>query len=280
MPMQPSIRVAAVQMSTEPLASNANRAKVVRLPHDAASAGAELAVFPELCNTGYLTGARLEDREALYRAAETIPGPTTEDLGQVGRDRNIHLVVGLAERDPRRLGVLHNTAVLLNNQGRIVGLYRKVHCAAEEKFCFHPGAGASAYQTELGSVGLMICYDSLFPELARRLALQGADLVCVPFNWVRVGDFTPGRLKRLIATRALENRTYFIGACKVGRWGDDLYLGASVVAGPSGEVLAEASSQEEEVVIATLQRDVLLRERLSWTPLRDRRPEAYGEQIG
>ena len=276
-PMQPEIRVAAVQMKSEPLASSANREKLIRLAHEAGQTGADLVVFPELCNTGYLTGTRLADREAFYAAAESIPGPTTKALGQVARQHNMYVVVGLAERDAQQLGVLFNTAVMLDRRGEVAGCYRKIHLAAEEKLVFNPGVKASILQTELGHIGLMICYDSLFPELARSLALQGADVVCVAFNWVKVGDFGSERLKRLIAARALENRTYFVAAAKVGGHKDDVYLGASLIAGPSGEVLAEAGGEDEEIVSATLRSDILLSERLSWTPLRDRRPVAYGE---
>jgi predicted amidohydrolase len=275
--MQPEIHVAAVQMMSEPLAPDANREKLAHLAHEAGLAGADLVVFPELCNTGYLTGTHLADREAFYEAAESIPGPTTQVLGQVARQHNMYVVAGLAERDAQQLGVLFNTAVMLDRQGEVAGCYRKIHLAADEKHIFYRGAKASIFQTELGNIGLMICYDSLFPELGRGLALLGADVVCVAFNWVKVGDFGSDRLKHLIATRALENRTFFVAAGKVGGYGEDVYLGVSLVTGPSGEVLAEATDQGEKIVSATLRSDSLLRDRLSWTPLRDRRPEAYGE---
>jgi predicted amidohydrolase len=240
----------------------------------------DLIVFPELANTGYVKGRLEEFNMQFIEQAEPIPGPTTDALGAVARQHSVHIVVGLAELHPHIPATLYNSAVLIDSEGQVVGVHHKLHIPAEEKHYFYPGSTTQVYYTALGTIGLLVCYDSEFPELPRLFSLQGAEILVGIYNWGwQVGTYGPGRLSRVAAVRALENKNFFIACGKVGVEDEHVFYGNSTIAGPDGEIMVESKPEHDEkesVLRACLKREQLLRERAINTTYRNRRPELYG----
>ena len=190
----------------------------------------DLACFPELVTTGY----------ALYegwpKAAEEIPGPTTDLLGKASREAGMYLVVGMPER---RGDKIHDSAVLVDPSGDVAGAYRKVHLWDRERSYFTRGDGFPTFGTKFGKIGIGICYDIEFPEAARAMALDGANLLLFPSaqprNMVR-------RLPVYAMSRASENCAYVAFANLIGREADLTYLGRSLITSPECKVLADIRS--------------------------------------
>ncbi|MEN3010000.1 MAG: nitrilase-related carbon-nitrogen hydrolase [Candidatus Bipolaricaulaceae bacterium] len=231
---------------------------------------ADLWVLPELCTTGY----QFRNREELEELAEPVPqGPTVRRLLALARQRGCHLVVGIAEAAGDRF---YNSALLLGPQG-VLAHYRKIHLFYEEKNLFAPGDRPLAV-AEVGAarVGLLICYDHLFPEVARTLALLGADLLAHPANLV-----IPGLGQLTMRVRALENRVFTVTANRIGteaRTGEALrFTGLSQVVAPDGQVLAQAPQDQEEVRAVEIDLHQARNKRLTRLNdvLADRRPEFY-----
>ncbi len=259
-------------------AKNAERmAALVRQVH--AEHGSELIVFPELANTGYLTGRDREFARRFALVAEPIPGPTTEAIGVAARAESVYVVAGICEASTQIPGTMYNAAVLIGPTGKVEGIHRKIHIPAEEKHYFHAGNTAEVYRTELGTLGLQVCADVRFPELSRIQALKGAEILCYAYNKPKnkrgVPDSSLPSLTWLTYTRAIENVLYAIAANRVGCEGDLAFDGSSVIVGPNGAVLAESRSEEEEVLVATLSREALLEERAYNPVFRDRQPSLY-----
>ncbi len=228
---------------------------------------ADLLVLPELCNSGYNFRSR---QEAWDTSEEIGDGPFLRHLASICRQRRMHIVSGLNERDGTRL---YNSAVLVGPQG-VIGRYRKLHLFLNEKDFFHPGdAGLPVFDIGLCRLGILICFDWIFPETWRVLALKGADVVCHPSNLV-----LPGLAQRGVPIHALMNRIYVVTGNRVGIEGNLTYTGQSLVADPLGDVLVQASPTGEEAGIA--EADVALARNKQVTPrndvLADRRPEEYG----
>lgn len=247
----------------------------------AADVGARLVVLPELCSSGYVFKGRAE----AYDLAEEVPGGgTTRAWESLARDRKIYVVGGIAEREGVRL---FNSAVLIGPEGYI-GKYRKMHLWYEEKLFFEPGdLGFPVYLTALGRIGMAICYDLWFPESLRLMAVQGADIVCVPTNWVPVPGWKKGQRPMavyLCLTGAHCNGVFVAAADRVGEEREQLFLGNSVIVDPTGRVLGgPGSSDREELVLAECD---LRRARKGkvWNELndilRDRRTDYYGATLG
>jgi predicted amidohydrolase len=232
---------------------------------------ADLIVLPELFNTGYLFVAQDEVRDL----GETVPGgKTTKALREVAAERNVHVVAGLIERSRRKY---YNAAVLVAPDGR-VETYRKIHLFNEEKRWFAPGDRPfQVYDLGICRVGIMICFDWLFPESMRILALQGADVVAHPANLV-----LPYCQDAMI-TRCLENRLFAVTANRVGtekRGGNFcLYTGRSQITGPHANLLCRASAADEEIGTALIDVEAVRNKRLNTynVLLEDRRVEFYGD---
>jgi predicted amidohydrolase len=232
---------------------------------------ADLLVLPELFDTGYL----FLYREEVARAAEPVPqGPTTQFLLRLAKETKTHLVAGLAEEDGQRL---YNSSVLASPQGW-ARTYRKSHLFVDEKSFYYPGdTGFLTFDIGEARLGLMICFDWIYPESVRVLALKGADIICHPANLV-----LPYCQKAMI-TRCLENGVFAITANRIGTEtrGDKslTYSGMSQITGPRGEVLCSAGPDEEVVGVAEIDplraRDKRVTERNDL--LADRRPELYGD---
>jgi predicted amidohydrolase len=230
---------------------------------------AELLVAPELALSGYLFGSRRE----VERLAEPLPGPATETLQRAARASGCHLVIGLAERAGRRL---FNSAALIGPQG-LLGRYRKLHLFAEEKLYFAPGdSGFPLFEVEGVKVGLLVCFDHMFPEAARTLALAGAQLICHPSNLVlpEYGQLTT-------RVRSIENRVFWVLANRHGReerHGRSLrYTGCSQITASDGRILARAEAEADAVQVVEIDPAEAVNKKV--TPYNDlfgdRRPEAY-----
>jgi len=235
------------------------------------SVRADLYVVPELFSTGYLFGSR----KALAHLAEPVPsGPTTRELIRFCRSEKCAIVAGVAERDGRKL---YNTAVLLGPAG-LIGKYRKTHLFNQEKLWFDPGnTGFQVWRYKKARIGLMICFDWIFPEAARVLALKGADIICHPSNLVLP------YCQCAMTTRSIENRVFTITANRVGkevRGNVELtFSGASQITDPKGNVLAIAPGGAAKIAIADIRPEEARNKKV--TPgnhiLRDRRPLYYRE---
>ena len=233
-------------------------------------AEADLWVLPELCNTGYLFRSRREV-EAL---AEEIPdGPSVRAWRELARKRKVHVVAGIAEKAD---GKVFNAAVLVRPSGKVSG-YRKAHLFDEEKRWFEPGdTGFEVYDLGEVRIGMMVCFDWIFPEVARILALKEADLICHPANLVL--PYCPDAM----VTRCVENRVFAVTCNRTGierRGGKALsFIGSSQIVDPKGRVLVRAGREEECVQVVAidpaLARDKQITERNEL--FEDRRVELYG----
>jgi len=281
-----TFKLAAVQMrmGADP-AVNLERA--VAKVRDAAARGAEIVVLPELFRSLYF--CQSEDH-AQFDLAEPIPGPSTEALAQVAREANVVIVASLFER--RAAGLYHNTAAMIDAGGALLGTFRKMHIPDDplyyEKFYFTPGdLGFRAFDTRVGRVGTLVCWDQWYPEGARLTALAGADLLTYPtaIGWhpaekAEHGAAQADAWRTIQRSHAIANGVYVAAVNRVGHEGPVAggieFWGGSFVCDPFGVVLAEASRTEEETLIVTCDRRRQEEVRRNWPFLRDRRIDAYG----
>ena len=266
-----------------------NRQRLAEHIGAAAKEGAQLVVLQELHNTPYFCQVENVDN---FDLAEPIPGPSTDFFGELARQHGIVLVISLFER--RAPGLYHNTAVVLEKDGTIAGKYRKMHIpddpAYYEKFYFTPGdMGFHPITTSVGKLGVQVCWDQWYPEGARLMALQGADLLIYPTAIGYESSDTPDEQTRqreawttVQRGHAVANGLPVITVNRVGHEADPsgqtkgiTFWGSSFVAGPQGELLAQASMQDEEVVVVTLDLHRSECVRRWWPFLRDRRIEAF-----
>ncbi len=280
-------RIGVVQMSCS-ADPNENLEKTIWRIRDAAGEGARIICLQELFRSEYF--CRAED-EAMFALAEPIPGPTTDSLAAVASETGAVIVAPLFER--RAAGLYHNTAVVIDADGALLGSYRKMHIPDDplyyEKFYFAPGdLGFRNFQTRYGRIGVLICWDQWFPEAARLASLQGASILFCPtaIGWhpSEKEEHGEGQLdawKTVQRGHAIANGIYLAAANRVGSEGPPEnrieFWGSSFVAGPLGEIVAEASREHEEIVIADCDPQHLEQVRRSWPFLRDRRVDAYQE---
>jgi N-carbamoylputrescine amidase len=259
-----------------------NRSRLAVKIADLAKAGAELIVLQELHNGLYF--CQVEDVNN-FDLAETIPGPSTAFFGELAKEYGVVIVTSLFER--RAPGLYHNTAVVLEKDGDIAGIYRKMHIPDDpgyyEKFYFTPGdLGFKPVETSLGKLGVLVCWDQWYPEAARLMALQGAELLIYP---TAIG-YDPHDTKEEQERQRMAWQTVQRGhavanglpVITVNRVGDEdgvPFWGTSFVAGPQGELLYEASTTEEECVIVEVDMQRSEQVRRWWPFLRDRRIEEY-----
>ena len=251
---------------------------------DLAQQGAELIVLQELHNSLYF--CQVEDVNN-FNLAETIPGPSTSFFGDLAKECGVVIVTSLFER--RAPGLYHNTAVVMEKDGSIAGIYRKMHIPDDpgyyEKFYFTPGdLGFHPIQTSVGRLGVLVCWDQWYPEAARLMALQGAELLIYPTAIGYDPNDTPEEQERQRMAWQMVQRGHAVAnglpVVTVNRVGDEdgvPFWGTSFVAGPQGELLYEAPTDEEiaTVVDVNMQRSEQVRR---WWPfLRDRRIEEYND---
>ena len=267
-------RFAIVQFRSAHMRPETNLERVAALLLEAASQGAELAVFPECALTGYFLSAK--EAQAI---AEPIPGPRTGRLVEAARRAGCLAVVGTIERGPD--GRCYNAAVLLGPQG-ILGRYQKTHLIhlGVDRFLTPGEILPGPFETPIGRVGILICYDLRFPEPARALALRGAQALLLPTAWPAAATLYPDHVAR---TRASENGIYLLAADHVGEEMGARYLGRSLAVGPDGEMIAEAGEDEEAILMVDAdlarsenKRRVFIPGEYEVDLFADRRPDLYG----
>ena len=268
------VTVAAAQIDPKLFDRGGNLRKIERFAREAAARGARMVVFPEAALAGYC----FESLDEARPYAEPVPGPSTDTLAALCRELDTHLVLGLLEQDD---GQVYNAAALIGPQG-VVACYRKTHLPylGVDRFVA-PGQGPLAvHNTPAGAIGMHVCYDATFPEVARSMALQGADILVLPTNWPEGREKMPGYV---VHARALENRVHFIACDRVGEERGFRFIGRSKIVSATGDALAEASHDREELLVATLDLDLARNKRVVFRPgafevdlFGDRRPELYG----
>ncbi len=271
-----ALKVAAVQMEPRLLDKERNLARCLEFARTAAAEGARLIVLPECALTGYV----FQSLEEALPVCEAVPGPSTERIAGLCRDLEVHIVLGLLETDGDRH---YNTAVLLGPEG-IAGRYRKIHLPylGIDRFLDHGDSAPAVFDTAIGHIGIGICYDAMFPEHARVLALLGADILVLPTNWPQNrAEFIP---EHVIPTRAAENRIFIIAANRVGQERNARFIGHSVIVHcAKGVVLAAGGSDEETILYAEIDPALAREKHVIISPgefeidiCKDRRPELYG----
>lgn len=275
------ITIACIQMEPVVGEKNRNIRRSVEFIETAADKGAKLIVLPELCNSGYV----FETRAEAFELAEHVPGgPTCQAWSEIAARKQVWLVAGIAERADDKL---YNSAVVIGPDGYI-GTFRKVHLWNEEALFFEPGnLGFPVFATPIGRIGTFICYDGWFPESYRLCALQGADVICIPTNWVPIPGQDPNReaMANILVMGAAHSNSVFVAAAdRVGTERGQRFLGESLITSYTGwPIGGPASGTEEEIIYADVNLSDARRKR-NWNEynqvLRDRRNDVYGEMLG
>jgi N-carbamoylputrescine amidase len=266
----------------------ANLKKQLSLIERAAKQGANIICTQELFRSQYF--CQVEDHK-YFKLAERIPGPTTEALQKLAKKHDVVIVASLFEK--RASGVYHNTAAIIDAGGKLLGVYRKMHIPDDplyyEKFYFTPGdLGFRAWQTKFGRIGVLICWDQWYPEGARLTAMQGAEILFYPtaIGWhpgekAEYGQLQHGAWETIQRAHAVANGCFVAVANRIGHEAPDggagiEFWGQSFIAGTSGQLLAKASLNHEEILIVPVDLNKVDVTRTHWPFLRDRRIDAYG----
>jgi N-carbamoylputrescine amidase len=267
--------------------STANLDRTCEKIREAARLGAQIVCTEELFRSQYF--CREEDAR-LFDLAETIPGPSTERLQPLAAELGIVIVASLFEK--RAIGLYHNTAVVIDADGALLGRYRKMHIPDDplffEKFYFTPGdLGFKAFDTKFGRIATLVCWDQWYPEAARLAAMSGANVIFYPtaIGWhpaekAQYGEAQHDAWRTMQRSHAIANGIYVAAVNRVGFEGPPdrglEFWGASFVSDPFGRVLAEASHDKEEILVVECDPAVMEEVRRNWPFLRDRRIDAYG----
>ena len=268
--MLKEITVALAQLSCKVGDKEHNLNAMKRNIRQAKQKDANLVVFPELALTGYTC------RDLVYELAEPIPeGLSIRRLEEVTKKEDIHVVFGMLERSERARAALYNTAVLLGPSG-FIGKYRKTHLpthsAFEEKRYFRLGYQAPVFETNIGRLGLIICYDVFFPEITRLLRLKGSQLiVCISASPAVRREF----FETLTVARAIENTAYLVYVNLVGVEDGLQFWGGSRIVAPNGKIISQAKYDEEDLATGRIDYTDLERTETFVPTLRDLRPELF-----
>jgi N-carbamoylputrescine amidase len=285
-----NIGLVQMSMTSDP---DQNLQHAIELVREAAKKGAQIVCLPELFQTQYF--CQREDA-ALFDLAEPIPGPTSAKLAEVAKQLRIVLIASLFEK--RAAGVYHNTAAMFDTDGSLRGLYRKMHIPDDplyyEKYYFTPGdLGFRAFDTDVGRVGTLVCWDQWYPEGARLTALQGATVLFYPtaIGWhpaekVEWGASQHDAWRTIQRGHAIANGVYVAVVNRVGFETGDIrgkaapgagleFWGGSFLCDPFGRVIAEGSHDKEEILVGEVDLKALEDIRRNWPFLRDRRIDAY-----
>ncbi len=281
------VSVALLQHACSPDPAE-NLATALRLAGRAAKGGANIICTPELFRSQYF--CQSEDHRN-FALAEKIPGPTTQAFQDFARERGVVVIASLFER--RSAGLYHNTAAVIDADGKLLGVYRKMHIPDDplyyEKFYFTPGdTGFRAWRTKFGTIGVLVCWDQWYPEAARLTAMQGAEILFYPtaIGWHPGEKAALGRKQHdswelIQRSHAVANGCYVASVNRIGRerpaGGRGLeFWGQSFIAGPSGEILEKATADKETILLAKVDLNKVDEARTHWPFLRDRRIDAYG----
>jgi predicted amidohydrolase len=274
------IKIACCQIEPHVGQKEENVDKTIRFAKEASNHGAHIILLPELANTGYV----FETREEAFDLAEVVPGgETSRRWEEFARDRGVYLAAGIAEREGSQL---YNSSVLIGPDGYI-GSYRKLHLWNREKLFFEPGdLGLPVFHTPLGRMAMYVCYDMWFPEITRIYALQGVDLILNVTNWVAGSEAErDSRVTEAVCVANAHLSSIFIAAAdRIGVERGQPFLGRSMIASPTGEVLAgPASFDGEEIIYAECNlaeaRTRKRRTRLNHV-VHDRRTDVYDVLLG
>jgi len=282
-PQKFTVGLVQMRCSTDP---RENVDKAVARTREAAKQGAQVICLQELFRSQYF--CQTEDH-AKFDLAEAVPGPTTEILARVAKEAGVVIIASLFER--RAAGLYHNTAAILDADGSVRGLYRKMHIPDDplyyEKFYFTPGdLGFRAHDTKVGKIGTLVCWDQWYPEGARLTALAGADILFYPtaIGWhpkekAEYGPAQASAWQTMMRAHAIANGVYVAAPNRVGHEGPAdggiEFWGGSFVCDPFGVILKEASRTDEEIVVVECDRKHQESVRRNWPFLRDRRIDAY-----
>jgi N-carbamoylputrescine amidase len=272
-----------LKCSTDPAA---NLARTIEAVREAAKRGAQVACLEELFRSQYFCREENSDN---FDLAESIPGPTTEALSKLARQLEIVIIASIFER--RAAGLYHNTAAVLDANGALLGLYRKMHIPDDplyyEKFYFTPGdLGFPNFDTRYGKIGVLVCWDQWYPEGARLSSLRGANILFYPtaIGWhpSEKAEFGAAQLdawRTIQRSHAIANGIFVAAVNRVGfegPLGSGLeFWGSSFVADPFGQMVVEASTNNEEILVAECDLRRMEEVRRNWPFLRDRRTDAY-----
>lgn len=282
------VKLGLLQTSCSPSPA-VNLKRTLALVERAARQGAQIICTQELFRSQYF--CQSEDHEN-FKLAERIPGPTTEALQRLAKKHSVVLIASLFEK--RSSGVYHNTAAVIDADGSFLGIYRKMHIPDDplfyEKFYFTPGdLGFRVWTTRHGKIGVLICWDQWYPEAARLTAMQGAEILFYPtaIGWhpkekPEYGVNQHGAWEIMQRSHAVANGCYVAVTNRIGLekpiGGDGLeFWGQSFVAGTSGQILAKASCDREEILVVPVDLAKVDVTRTHWPFLRDRRIDAYGD---
>ena len=266
-----------------------NFARALRKIAEAAKSGARIICTQELFRSQYFCQSENHD---YFKLAEKIPGPSTAALGKLARRLKVVIIASLFEK--RASGIYHNTAAIIDADGSLQGIYRKMHIPDDplyyEKFYFTPGdLGFRAWTTRYGRLGVCVCWDQWYPEAARLTALQGAEILFYPtaIGWhpaekAAHGVNQHGAWEIIQRGHAVANGCYVAVTNRIGHEAPAAgagieFWGQSFVAGPSGQILAKASMDKEEILVAAVDLQQVDVTRTHWPFLRDRRIDAYGD---
>jgi 5-aminopentanamidase len=255
-------KILLAQAKPKLLDKKSNLEKMERFMQNAQKQGVDLVLFPELFLTGYFT------REHTNEMAEELDGPSIQKIREMAKKYNLFVVFGFPEK---KEGRLFNSACFIDCHGEILGTYQKVHLWDEESKYFEPGTSFNVWETSIGKIGIMICYDTEFPESARTLALKGAEIILAP-----TANMSPfEHVQQLfIQTRAAENQIFVATTNQIGLEESTLFFGESAAADPYGQLLAKGGDQEQGIVIDI---DLGLVRQAREFPfyLKDRHPDHY-----
>lgn len=290
------VTFASVSMNVD-LNKERNLNKILNLIDEAAENSADLIVFPEQCLQGYLTnvvGMDMSNGEKdefvyQYNNAELVPeGPSVQQIIAKAKEKNLYVVFGMTEKDKEVDYKLYNTAVLTGPDG-YVGKYRKVHQPADELHVYYGGNSFPVFDTKIGKIGMLICYDKWFPETTRELVLNGAEILTLPtataFSDPEAADYKKDyafyTFELMDRVRALENQTFFIGANQVEWSGNSRYFGNSKIVSPNGKVVSETGFKEGIAYYTTenISKEIYDAKHCfaGLNFLKDRHPSLYGE---
>ena len=282
-------KIAVIQLNLNDIAEN-NLRKCLSWVRDAASKGAEVISLPELYSSHYFCQSEDVDNFAL---AEPLYSTSFIAFSALAKELGVVIIVPFFEK--RMAGIYHNSAYIIDTDGSEAGLYRKMHIPDDphfyEKFYFTPGdLGFKTIPTQKGKIGTLICWDQWYPEAARLTALQGAEVLFYPtaIGWhplekEQYGENQHGAWMNVMKGHAVANGVYVAAANRIGL---EQYIegtagiqfwGSSFIAGPQGEILAQASTDKEEILIAEVDLDLQENVRQNWPFFRDRRIDAYGD---
>jgi N-carbamoylputrescine amidase len=283
---EPKFRIGLVQMSCS-ADPEENLAKAEGKIREAAGRQAEVICLQELFRSKYFCR---EENAALFALAETIPGPSTERLGKLAGELGVVVIASLFEK--RAAGLYHNTAAVIDADGKLAGIYRKMHIPDDplyyEKFYFTPGdLGFLNFDTRFGRIGVQVCWDQWYPEGARATSMLGASVLFYPtaIGWhprekAEFGQSQHDAWRTIQRAHAIANGVYVAVVNRVGYEGPAEsgleFWGGSFLADPFGRILAEASADREEILVAEIDPDRCDQVRRNWPFFRDRRIDAYG----